>query len=278
MELSLNILLLLCLLCYGIMDQTQSSVKRICGLRDAGSECRNFDLSIYSGEKKSLEKPLKIEFTGTNGNHQHTLDMIEKINEPFTLVLFDSHFDAKPKRNKIHCGNWIDFALGKDSYMKRVVAIGVSKGIKFEMAPCWCNYDFIKTGKYVVFPALGYESYFKDSEIPAAVYASSKKCEFDYISQFLGSPGYYVRWNTPSYRGVKGFIETGSNVYISIDLDVLKGVKTPYGSGRMETGAVCDLIKNLGRDCKIVGVDICGTDDVSSKTAFEEILKCLWKV
>ena len=77
---------------------------------------------------------------------------------------------------------------------------------------------------------------------------------------------------------IKSFIEPGRYVYISIDLDVFKNVRTPYGSGKIDVAEACGIISALGKDYKIAGVDICGTDDTSSKPAFEEILKCLRKI
>jgi len=277
MEFIFNILLLLCLFGYGILGEAQLSLKRICGLRDSSGEYKNLDLKIYDSEKKSLNKFLKIEFIGSNGNHHYTLDYQKKINKTFTVVLFDAHFDAKPTSDRIHCGNWVNFAYKNNPYLKKIVAIGMTKGVKFEMAPAWCNYEFIKSGRYIIFPAVKGKSYFKDNVIPEVVAGYSDRCEFDGIGRFFGNPGYYVLWNTPSYDNIRKFIEKGAGVYITIDLDVLKDVKTPYGSGRMDINAVTGIIKNIKNDYEIVGVDICGTDDISSKTDFEEILKCFRK-
>jgi len=277
MEFLLNILLIFFLFGYGIVNEAQLSVRRICGLSAAGGVCENLDLNRYNSEKNALKKSVKIEFIGTNGNHQRILDLIKKINKPFTVVMFDAHSDAKPNPGKIHCGNWVNFAFKENPYLKRIITIGITKGIRFEMAPSWCNYELIKSGKHVIFPALKVRSYFKDSKIPSTVSDLSDKCEFDYIAKFFGSPGYYVLWETPSYDGIRRYIENGDSVYITIDLDVLQGVKTPYGSGKMNISTVSEIIKNLERDYKIYGVDICGTDDISSKADFEEILKCLRK-
>jgi len=277
MEFFLNILLFIYLLGFGIISEAQLSVKRICGLKDAAREMKSYDLNIYDNEKTAIEKSLKIKFAfmGTNGNHHHTLPLIKEIDKPFTVVMFDAHSDAKPNPGKIHCGNWVDFAFKENPYLKRIITIGITKGLRFEMAPSWCNYELIKSGKHVIFPALKVRSYFKDSEIPSTVLELSDKYEFDYIAKFFGSPGYYVLWKTPSYNGIRRYIEKGDGVYITVDLDLLKDVKTPYGNGITDIDSVVDIIKNLKNDYKIVGIDICGTDDISSKPAVEKILKCL---
>ncbi len=269
-----NILLLLFLFGYGVVQETQMSIKAICGIRGAAEEYRALDTSGYGSNKPQHKKSPAIEFLGTNGGHQRTLEFQKKVDKPFTVLMFDAHSDAKPYSGKLHCGNWVNSAFAQNPHLNRIVTIGVSKGIRFEMAQTWCNYELLKSGKQVIFPATSVKSYFKDEKIPAAVYALSDGCEFDGLGKFFGAPGYYLKWKTPSYDAVKKFIPAGDEIYITIDLDVLKDVRTPYGSGRMGVSAVTGIIKQVENGRKIAGVDICGTDDVSVKAGLEEILKC----
>lgn len=227
---------------------------------------------IVRSDSSARSNLKNVKFLGSNSNHHHSLNLLKKIKKPFVLVLIDAHSDARPYKKEVTCGNWINFALSGNPNIQKVIAIGVSKGLQFEDASLWNNYELIKSGKLVILPAKKCRSYFKDKDFPSVFKGLYLNYEFDNIGKFLGSPGYYVTWaDYKTSISFSGF----QSVYISVDLDVLKDVKTPYGSGMLSVTDLTEIIKNLKKNNKIIGVDICGTDDKSSEIAVEEIIQCL---
>ena len=212
-----------------------------------------------------------ITFLGSNGNHHHALKYVNKIKKPFILILFDAHSDAKPYQKEIQCGNWVNFAIKENPNIEKVILIGVSKGMQFEDATVWNNYDLMKNGKLLLLPAKKCISYFKDTDVPFALKGLYSSYEFDNIGKFFGHPGYYITWN--DYK--TSLFAIRYSLYLSIDLDVLKDVKTPYGSGLLSTDDLLEVIKELKKNNKIIGVDICGTDDKSSDIAVKKIINIL---
>ncbi len=260
-----DILLFIFIIFYGIVTEIQLPLRK--------NKSVGMNACVY--ESITTDKFGVINFLGTNGNHHKTYEFIRQIKQPFILILFDAHSDATPGQKRLKCGNWVDYAFRDCRFLEKVVAVGLSKGFQFEDAVLWNNYDLIKSGKFVVLPALSCKSYFKDKDVPESVRQVSKSCLFDGIGRFFNHPGYYVVWDT-----YKKYVSSEKNIvydlplYISIDLDVLKEVKTPYGSGMMSVTELTEIVDILKKKNIIVGVDICGTDNESSIPAVTEILKC----
>ncbi|MFA5779234.1 MAG: hypothetical protein WC947_03780 [Elusimicrobiota bacterium] len=257
MEFFRNVFLFLFLVIYGVLSEIQLPQFGFTG-----------NSSVIANEMKQSHN---IRFLGSNGNHHHSIKYIKEIKKPFVLILLDAHSDASPQQQNLNCGNWVNFAIKENPNIQKVIVFGVSKGLQFEDASEWNNYELIKSGKLVILPARKCVSYFKDKEIPQAFKGLLTNYEFDNIGKFLGSPGYYITWN--DYQS--SIFNLQSSIYVSIDLDVLKDVKTPYGSGIMSIDELEQLLYTLKRNGKIVGADVCGTDDKSSAVAVENIIKCL---
>ena len=70
--------------------------------------------------------PCGIHFLDNGNYHYATIFFIEKIREPFSLVLFDHHTDMqKPMiEGMISCGSWAGEILRKNQYLKQMILIG----------------------------------------------------------------------------------------------------------------------------------------------------------
>ena len=257
MEFFRNVFLFLFLVIYGVLGEVQLPQFGFTGNSSV----------IANATKQSYN----IRFLGSNGNHHHAIKYIKEIKKPFVLILLDAHSDASPQQQNLNCGNWVNFAVKENPDIEKVIVFGVSKGLQFEDASEWNNYELIKSGKLVILPARKCVSYFKDKEIPPAFKGLYSGYEFDNIGKFLGSPGYYITWNDYHYS----LFTIHYSLYLSIDLDVLKDVKTPYGSGMMSIDEFEQLLYTLKQNGKIVGADVCGTDDKSSEIAVQKIIRCL---
>jgi arginase family enzyme len=66
-----------------------------------------------------------------NGNYHYiTKFWIEKLNQPFSLVLFDHHTDMQPSRipGLLSCGDWVKDAIDENSKLRKVIIIGTPQG------------------------------------------------------------------------------------------------------------------------------------------------------
>lgn len=89
---------------------------------------------MYCSEEASEEirirlerySPRGIHFIDNGNYHYMTLFFIEKIREPFSLVLFDHHTDMqKPMmEGMLSCGSWAGELLKKNSYLRQLILIG----------------------------------------------------------------------------------------------------------------------------------------------------------
>lgn len=70
--------------------------------------------------------PSGIHFLDSGNYHYTTLFFIEKIHEPFSLVLFDHHTDMqKPMIEHIlSCGSWAAEALKRNPYLRQLILMG----------------------------------------------------------------------------------------------------------------------------------------------------------
>lgn len=84
---------------------------------------------------KELEKIISntdtagINFLGSGNYHYMTYVLMQKIDKPFTLILFDHHTDMKPSmfEGLLSCGCWVKRALDENKYLKQVIIIGASE-------------------------------------------------------------------------------------------------------------------------------------------------------
>lgn len=70
----------------------------------------------------------QLYFLGSGNYHYLTLPLLNRIREPFTLVVFDHHNDAGllPFKGMTSCGSWIHDALEEIPFLEKVVLIGPS--------------------------------------------------------------------------------------------------------------------------------------------------------
>ncbi len=69
----------------------------------------------------------KIKFIDSGNYHYVSYLLLEKIKQPFVLVLFDHHTDMQPAyfEELMSCGCWVKKTLDDNEYIEKVVLIGV---------------------------------------------------------------------------------------------------------------------------------------------------------
>lgn len=201
-----------------------------------------FDLQNISGtncycddqaKKMILERikdisPRGIHFIDSGNYHYMSRIWIEKIHEPFRLLVFDNHTDMQPPAfgGILSCGGWISASLDENPFLKEVILVGPSKE-DFQKVD-----DQYKT-KVTFFSreALGHEK-------------GEKTKEF-FESILLDVP-----------------------LYISVDKDILnpEDVETSWSQGDMSLRELLQYLKIVFRRLEeekkiLMGIDICGESD-----------------
>lgn len=89
------------------------------------------EVNLYCSPKalQQIKKRLQslpsqsITFIGSGNYHYVSYLLLEKIEEPFTLVLFDHHSDCQDSP-ALSCGSWVWHALNHLHLLKKVILIG----------------------------------------------------------------------------------------------------------------------------------------------------------
>lgn len=91
--------------------------------------------------KKRIAKSeaTRINYIDSGNYHYITYLLMERIHEPFTLVLFDHHTDMQPSlfENLMSCGCWVKRALDENPFLKEVIIIGVADKLIEDIPGCY---------------------------------------------------------------------------------------------------------------------------------------------
>ncbi|MCI1778848.1 MAG: arginase family protein [Bacteroidales bacterium] len=165
-----------------------------------------------------------------SGNYHYVTELfMERIGEPFMLVLLDHHTDMLPPRfggDIMSCGGWVREALDNNDMLKKVAIIGFSDDSEEEIGPGYRSDVIAVTESEVALRGC------RDIDIKKIVDA------------FPDLP-----------------------VYLSIDTDVL-GIDyavTDWGNGTMTLPVLLDYLKAVCAQKRVLGADICGKNTHSVK-------------
>jgi hypothetical protein len=173
-----------------------------------------------------------------NGNYHYMSKLwTDRIQEPFSLIVFDHHPDMQPPRfgGILSCGGWVKEVLDNNKFIQNVVIIGVKDSLVETVREELSQSDEAKILDKVTFIT---ESKIL-KEIPDQVGSGNV------LSSFIGSEPANV---------------LSSNVYFSIDKDTLSTAfaVTNWDQGSLSTEALKATIARFAAGRKILGIDICG--------------------
>lgn len=162
-----------------------------------------------------------------NGNYHYMSKLwTDRVQEPFTLIVFDHHPDMQPPRfgGILSCGGWVKEVLDNNKFVQNVIIIGVKD-------------ELVKTVREEL-------SQSRESSILEKV-TFIKESELSTLSSIICSDSVNV---------------FSSNLYISIDKDALSPTyaATNWDQGSLTLDALKDCITALTTGHKILGIDICG--------------------
>lgn len=168
-----------------------------------------------------------IHFIDSGNYHYMTRIWLEKISEPFSLLVFDNHTDMQPPAfgGLLSCGGWIYDSVMELPLLKRVILIGPDE-----------------------------EAFSRvESEI-------QEKVEFFSREKLLEMEEAQVCAFVSKHVGKLP-------LYISVDKDVLckDDADTNWSQGDMRLDTMLECLKRVREICAegILGVDICGECDVA---------------
>ena len=163
-----------------------------------------------------------------NGNYHYMSKLwTDRIQEPFTLIVFDHHPDMQPPRfgGILSCGGWVLEVLENNKFVQNVVIIGVKDELVETVREEFSQAGDTEISNKVIFV--------KESELGKEIPLSS------FVNQRSG---------------------LSSNIYLSIDKDALAPAyaATNWDQGSLTLDALKECISALAANHKILGLDICG--------------------
>jgi len=184
--------------------------------------------SIIENRDNSTSAPA-IHFFDNGNYHYMSKLWTDRVQEPFTLIVFDHHPDMQPPRfgGILSCGGWVKEVLDNNKFVQNVIIIGV----KDELVKT-VREELTQSGESSILDKV---TFIRESELNTLSFQSS-------LSSFV-------------FR-----LSSQHSLYISIDKDALSPTyaATNWDQGSLTLDALKDSITALTTGRKILGIDICG--------------------
>ncbi len=192
-----------------------------------------------------------------NGNYHYMSKLwTDRVQEPFTLIVFDHHPDMQPPRfgGILSCGDWVKEVLDNNKFVQNVIIIGV----KDELVET-VREELSQSGEANILEKV---TFIKESELNTLSFQSSLS------SLTPSASGAAVRSYQQIYLPLRhspgsllvSRLSSQHSLYISIDKDALSPAyaTTNWDQGSLTLDALKDCITALTTGRKILGIDICG--------------------
>ena len=164
-----------------------------------------------------------IHFIDSGNYHYMSRIWLEKLKEPFRLVVFDNHTDMQPPAfgGLLSCGGWVAASLEELPFLEEVILIG----------PDQAAFDQTE-------PELRKKVRFLSREQLSGMTLEEKLAFFEEMSAELP-------------------------VYVSVDKDVLcsENASTTWSQGDMTLKELCQFGEILLKEQRVLGMDVCGECD-----------------
>ena len=241
----------------------------------------NAERSSGSINSNSAETAPGIHFFDNGNYHYMSKLWTDRLQEPFTLIVFDHHPDMQPPRfgGILSCGGWVKEVLDHNKFVQNAISIGV----KDELVET-VREELLQSGEANILDKV---TFIMESEIlkepPASagmpsngsvlqksailkpvileptgdrIHLSSLRTAQDSTAQSYSQVNLPVR-----HSPLSSFVSRlSSNIYISIDKDALAHAyaATNWDQGSLSTESLKKIITELAANHKILGIDICG--------------------
>lgn len=196
-----------------------------------------------------------ITFLGSGDFHHISHILINQLEEPFSLIIFDFHPDWDTLPPRFGCGSWLSQTL-KNKNILKCILIGVSSS---DISSWWVqsgNLDSLKGDRVEIYPYSHKASLAFFKKVPANI---SLKIE---RGLFYNK----IYWNELKGKNLTEFFLSilehlpQKQVYISIDKDCLKKeyALTNWEEGHISLDEFLLMLKLIKENLDIIGMDITG--------------------
>ena len=212
----------------------------------------NAERSSGSINSNSAETAPGIHFFDNGNYHYMSKLWTDRLQEPFTLIVFDHHPDMQPPRfgGILSCGGWVKEVLDHNKFIQNVVIIGV----KDELVET-VREELSQSGEANILDKV---SFITESKILNETFASAGMTSNNSVSQkpVIQKPIILE----PTGDRIHLSSNISPNIYISIDKDALAPAyaATNWDQGSLSTESLKKIITELAANYKILGIDICG--------------------
>ncbi len=226
-----------------------------------GTNCYCSDDALEELRRRLAKVPLDtIHWIDTGDYHYLTALFLERIGEPFDLVLFDNHPDdqapAFGDSGLLSCGSWVawcreslpEFRTIKGMYPTTPEGAGAgvpAEKLRLRLIPptalrLWAPPVVKAPGLFLLLAR-------KRKQVPSFLARASVHVATGGHSFSSGDPD---ARNTPE----------GLPVYLSIDLDILSREEfvTDWDQGEMRFGELLKAIEDAAAGRRVLGIDVCG--------------------
>ncbi len=219
----------------------------------------------YFSDKKTVDdirmiiknRPAKnpVTFLGSGDFHHISSILIDEIEEPLSVIVFDLHPDWDSLSPLLNCGSWVHEVLKKKNILK-LILIGVSSDDISTFRIQNGSFDYFEDDRLEIYPYSHKPSSVFFKRIPPNV---SIKAEGDILLS-------RIYWNELKNKNLTEFLLhvlarlPTKKAYISIDKDCLKSeyAMTNWEEGALSLEELLLMLKLIKENTEIVGTDITG--------------------
>ena len=192
-----------------------------------------------------------------NGNYHYMSKLwTDRVNEPFTLIVFDHHPDMQPPRfgGILSCGGWVLEVLENNKFVQNVIIIGVADRLVEEIQHEFASASDTSENK-TKNSLLQKITFIRESELGTNSVSSLLNSQLDPAPSNLRIVGQQAADNS-----ISASLRMTHACHISIDKDALAPAyaATNWDQGSLTLDALKECISALAANHKILGIDICG--------------------
>ena len=231
------------------------AIKEINALIDSAEKHSKSECSIIENRGNSTSAP-DIHFFDNGNYHYMSKLWTDRVQEPFTLIVFDHHPDMQPPRfgGILSCGGWVKEVLDNNKFIQNAIIIGVKNELVETIRE-----ELSQSGESSILEKV---TFIKESELSILSFQSS-------LSSLTPSASgaavrSYQQINLPLRHSPGSLLvsrlSSQHSLYISIDKDALSPTyaATNWDQGSLTLDALKKCITALTSGRKILGIDICG--------------------
>jgi hypothetical protein len=208
---------------------------------------RRFEASLAGRMADASAASRWLTFIGSGDFHHVSLALIQRVTEPFNLLVIDNHPDWMRGVPILHCGTWVRHAC-RLPQLRRIYHVGGD--VDFDNAYRYlAPWSTLKRGRITVFPAV---RGFRGGCWPAIRHTPLRA-----PGELQLSPGGLEELLRPHHEDLSRW-----PLYISLDKDVLSTADAivNWDSGHLSLGEVRDLLAAFVREAqgRLAGMDVVG--------------------